>query len=280
MIGEEISSLYSFLHFHPMLCGVSMPFVENNGVKIYYEVEGKGPPLMLHSGLTGNLRLFHDFGYTGSLGRKYRLILIDARGHGKSDKPHLPESYKFETLVSDTVSVLDALGVERSHFMGYSFGGSVGLAIAKYAPDRFSSLIIGGAAAIERDSEEEIKRTQAQISVYKEGTELITQVFIKAGMPATDARARALSIDWDAMIAIKSYIEHIGYEYFLPSLRMPCLFFIGEDDSRYSSAKQTAGMIKNARFVSLPGLNHSQAFEESELVLPYILEFLADQSNP
>jgi pimeloyl-ACP methyl ester carboxylesterase len=44
-----------------------MPYVDNDGVKIYYETEGKGPPLMLHSGLSGTLENYRDFGYTEPL---------------------------------------------------------------------------------------------------------------------------------------------------------------------------------------------------------------------
>ena len=71
---------------------------------------------------------------------------MEARWHGKNDSQHNPESYRFETLVEDITTILDKLEIEKSNFMGYSFGGRVGLAIPKYAPKRFNSLIIGGAA--------------------------------------------------------------------------------------------------------------------------------------
>jgi len=56
----------------------------------------------------------------------YQLILIDARGHGASDKPHDPEAYRTETMVADVVSVLNDLNIEKAHFLGYSMGGQIG----------------------------------------------------------------------------------------------------------------------------------------------------------
>ena len=72
-----------------------MPYADSNGVRIYYEVEGKpdGPPLVVQHGLTGYLESWRERGYADVLGADYRLILIDARGHGRSDKPHEPEAY-------------------------------------------------------------------------------------------------------------------------------------------------------------------------------------------
>jgi pimeloyl-ACP methyl ester carboxylesterase len=63
-------------------------------------------------------------------------------------------------MVGDTVSVLDALDVEKTNFMGFSYGGRIGLGIAVYTPERFKSLIIGGYGAIETDSEEEKERVK------------------------------------------------------------------------------------------------------------------------
>ena len=197
----------------------------------------------------------------------------------KATNHTLQNQYVFETLVKDTVSILDALDIEKSHFMGYSFGGRVGLGIAKYTPNRFSSLIIGGAGAVELDSAEEIKRNQAQISKVKKGVEPLKQLMIDAGLSASEASIRVANTDWDAMIAINMNQEHLGFDEYLPSLKLQCLFFIGENDSRYSSAKRTAGMIENAMFVSLPGLNHAQAFRQSHLILPQIQEFLAENNQ-
>jgi pimeloyl-ACP methyl ester carboxylesterase len=64
-----------------------MPYTNNNAVKIYYEAEGQGLPIVMLHGGGGDLETWQERGYTESLRTDYGLILIDERGHGKSDKP-------------------------------------------------------------------------------------------------------------------------------------------------------------------------------------------------
>ena len=84
-----------------------MPFTDNNGIKIFYELEGEGYPLVLHLGLGDIHEGWRRRGYVEVLEDKYSLILMDARGHGRSGKPHAPESYGMEYMVSDVTAVLD-----------------------------------------------------------------------------------------------------------------------------------------------------------------------------
>jgi len=66
-------------------------------------------------------------------------------------------------MVGDVVAILDDLGIDKAIFWGYSMGGSVGLATGKYAPERFSALIIGGNGLSEKDSAEEVEELQGYI---------------------------------------------------------------------------------------------------------------------
>ena len=84
------------------------------------------------------------FGYVDALKDDYRLILVDMRGHGQSDKPTDPQLMTPKSQVADIVAVLDELGIDKAHFFGYSLGTLNGWALAKYAPERFHSFIIGG----------------------------------------------------------------------------------------------------------------------------------------
>ena len=113
-----------------------MPYVINDGVHIHYQMEGAGPPLVLHHGVTASLKRWYQCGYVEALRDRYRLILIDARGHGKSDKPHEPAAYQTERRVADVLAVLDDVGIERAHVFGSSTGGLIGFALARPAPDR------------------------------------------------------------------------------------------------------------------------------------------------
>ncbi|MDP6798348.1 MAG: alpha/beta hydrolase [SAR202 cluster bacterium] len=62
-----------------------MPFADNEGTRIHYHVEGSGPPLVLQHGLTSSLENWYAYGYVEPLKAAHQLILIDVRGHGKSD---------------------------------------------------------------------------------------------------------------------------------------------------------------------------------------------------
>ena len=70
-----------------------MPYVDNEGIKIFYEVEGEGAPLILHHGLTDSPKLWRTAGYVEPLAIHYQVIILHVRGHGQSDKPHSPKAY-------------------------------------------------------------------------------------------------------------------------------------------------------------------------------------------
>src|SRR5262249_17474553 len=123
----------------------SMPYAHNQGVRIHYQTEGAGPPLVLQHGFTDSVESWYELGYVEALQNAYRLILVDARGHGASDKPHDPTAYAHKHHVEDILAVLDDLTIPTAHFLGYSMGGRIGFALATYAPTHFTSLLIGGA---------------------------------------------------------------------------------------------------------------------------------------
>lgn len=100
-----------------------MPFANNDGIRIHYHVEGSGPPVVLHAGFTVDLEAWYEWGYVDALRPEYRLILIDPRGHGKSDKPHDPAAYEMSLRAGDVLAVLDNLGLQQAHYIGYSMGG-------------------------------------------------------------------------------------------------------------------------------------------------------------
>ena len=90
-----------------------MPFANNNGIQIYYEIEGAGPPLILGHGMMGSIEDLRGRNYLGGLTQDFQVILFDARGHGKSDKPANLEAYYLQSILKDVLAVLDALGIEE-----------------------------------------------------------------------------------------------------------------------------------------------------------------------
>lgn len=73
-------------------------------------------------------------------------MLIDARGHGGSDKPLSSASYSGKLMAEDVVAVLDDAGIKEAGYLGYSMGAWIGFNLIRYHPDRFSHFILGMSA--------------------------------------------------------------------------------------------------------------------------------------
>jgi pimeloyl-ACP methyl ester carboxylesterase len=247
-----------------------MPYAENRGVRIYYEVEGEGSPLVLVHGFSDTLEGWREYGYAEELEKEHRLVLIDARGHGASDKPHDPEAAAgLEQRPADVVAVLDDLGIERAHYFGYSLGGWIGLGLAKYAPERIHSLIIGG-----------VQPYGQSMELYRQGLTRGIEGWVALVEKMLDSpltlktKERLLSNDFEALSASVAD-DRPDISGILPTLTMPCLLYAGEADPLYPLVERCASEVPNGRFFSLPGLNHIQGAVRSDVVLPHVAEFLA-----
>lgn len=217
-----------------------MPYADSQGTRIHYQTEGAGPPLVLHHWSLATLEDWYDYGYVRGLMNDYRLILLDARGHGASDKPHELEAYTLEKRVEDIVAILDDLNIDRAHYCGYSMGGWIGFGVAKYAPDRFQSLIIGGQHPYAQSMEG--LREIVSIGIEK-GEEACVKEWVKAQGRIT-SEDRMLEYDYKALLAVAQDRESL--EAILPKIEIPCLLYVGEKDEEvYPLAKKCSAQIAN-----------------------------------
>jgi len=248
-----------------------MPYADNQGVRIHYRVEGEGPPLVLQHGFTGSIEDWYEAGYVDALRPAFRVILVDARGHGASDKPHDPNAYLLETRAADVAAVLDSLGIARAHFWGYSMGGWIGFGMAKYAADRVDALVIGGQHPYARSGE--ANREFVQKAIAGGCDAFVVAVEQRFGFKASSAfAARLRSADLEAYLALS--VDRPSLDNMLPNLRMRCCLYSGEADPTCAETEAASRPIPDARFFSLPNLTHLQAFERSDLVLPRVVTFL------
>jgi len=129
-------------------------FFEVNGVRLHYVEAGRGTPVILVHGLAcehaANWMLSRVF---QRLSRRYRVIALDNRGHGKSDKLYDPAQYGLE-LVDDVVRLMDHLGIAKAHVVGYSLGGFITLKLVLRHPDRLLSAAPCGAGWTPNPAEE------------------------------------------------------------------------------------------------------------------------------
>ncbi len=242
-----------------------MPYANNQGVRIHYQVTGDGSPLVLQHGFNASVEDWYEFGYVEKLNQEHRLILVDARGHGASDKPHEPEAYELKRLVSDIVVVLDDLHIIKAHYLGYSMGGWIGFGMAKYASAHLDSLIIGGAQPYGKSF------VHAR-EILSNGIEAWVAIVEGWGLYSPETLARTRNNDVYALLA--AIQDRPDMSDILPSMNMPCLLYAGSTDDQYELIEQCASKLSNATFFSLSGLNHFETIPQSDLVVPHIIEFL------
>jgi pimeloyl-ACP methyl ester carboxylesterase len=248
-----------------------MPYADNDGVRIHYRVEGEGPAVVLQHGFTQCIDDWAEAGYVAALVPYFRVIRVDARGHGLSDKPHDAAAYPLQSRVNDVVAVLDAVGIERAHFWGYSMGGWIGFGMAQYAMPRVNRLVIGGQHPYARSFDAN------RVAFSKAIVEGIG-VFVASQEEAHGADSSpALQGRWsnaDLRAYLAASIDRSNLEGILSSMMLPCCLYAGEADPIFSKVKQAAEGIPNALFFSLPRLNHIQGFYRSQLVMPFVAGFL------
>ena len=254
-----------------------MPYTDNNGVRIHYHIEGGGTPLILQHGLTSSVQRWYEFGFVDALKDDYKLLLIDARGHGDSDKPHDAEAYDQKLMASDVIAVLDAESIDAAHYMGYSMGGSIGFGIAESFADRVHSLIIGGMHpypldAVGLDDRIERIRTggmEGYVADMESGGEDIS----------AERKAQLLANDPQAIVGASLGLKNRpDLSHVLPTMTMPCLVYAGDADGLHVGAEECVKHLPNVRWVSLPDLDHTLAMERSDLVLPHVRRFLKNTS--
>jgi len=115
-----------------------VPKVSVNGLKLYYEIEGDGTPVVLIPGFAAGRWIW--FKQAAELARHFRVIIFDPRGVSASDKPEGPQTI---TLLADDVAhLLETIGVERAHIVGASFGGFVAQEFALKYPEMTRKLVL------------------------------------------------------------------------------------------------------------------------------------------
>lgn len=123
-------------------------FFQHDGLNIAFFDEGDpagAPVLLIHGFASSALVNWAHPGWLKTLGDAgYRVIALDNRGHGKSDKPHDPALYHPQAMAADAIALLDHLGISEAHVMGYSMGARISAFAAMAFPDRIRTLVFGG----------------------------------------------------------------------------------------------------------------------------------------
>ena len=244
-----------------------MPNAKNglDGSRVYFEDDGgDGSPVVFLGGFLDPVELVRCSPLAQALlavSEEFRLIFVDHRGHGRSDKPHEARSYAMPVRVADAVAVLDELGIHRAHFIGVSWGGRLCFGIGEHAPDRVRSLVIVGQHPYAIDPHGPLTRVvgEALTASRREGIEALIRAFEEiAGRYPEDVREVYLANDAAAMrAAFDAALAEGAVARDLHTWQIRCLISVAaEDVDFYEQARRAADEIPNAEFVSLEGLSH------------------------
>lgn len=242
-----------------------MDFATNpvDGTRIAYTVTGDGPPVLLVHGSLLSHQIWRTFGYVRALRDRYRLVLVDQRGHGRSDAPRDVASYSMDRVCEDLVAVLDAAGVDTAHYVGYSFGGRSGLHLVSRAPERLRSLIVGGSgSAPQRGALDGLFFPGSADVIAERGMAgFVDEWGARRGYPI-DSGTRAAFLRNDPQ-ALASYFRASDADPGLPDETVAAVttattFFVGSQDrQRIDDVRRTASLLPGAELHELRGYDHA-----------------------
>lgn len=243
---------------------------DSDGVRLHYEVHGRddGVPIVLVHGFASHYRL----NWVGTrwqetlTGAGFRVIGLDCRGHGESDKPHDPAAYATQVMAADVRRLLDHLQLESADYLGFSMGSRIGIQCVLDFPERLRRVVLGGvgldgalaqAQSIARAMRGGVPENPVAKSFYE---------FAKA-RPHNDLEALAACIE-----AIAPPLDMN----LLRSVQTPILLVVGGNDELVSGAEDLVELIPTAKLVVVPGRDHLGTVPASEFK-DAALEFLENR---
>jgi pimeloyl-ACP methyl ester carboxylesterase len=258
-----------------------VPYATNptDQIRTFFEdLGGDGQPVLVYPGFTDPLEFSKASPLAQELQRDFRLILADHRGQGRSDKPHDVASYALTTRVADAIAILDALRIERAHYIGFSWGARLGFAIGEHAPQRVWSLVLCGNQPYEWPGNSPMLAavTDAVAAGKEHGmvafVEKWESLLIGERLPEP-ARTWMLDNDPLALDAeFRSAFVEGPISADLTKWNVRCLIYAGEEDEMHANAARAASEIPGATFISLPGHTHFSAERVADQLLPRVVE--------
>ena len=247
-----------------------MPTFFSAGLEFSYLDEGSGEPILLIHGFASNAAVNWVYpGWVDTLTKAgRRVIAIDNRGHGASQKLYDPEGYRLPLMAEDARALLDHLGIARADLMGYSMGARISAWLAITRPERVRSLVMGGlgygivsgigpgeavAAALEAD-------TLAEVS---DPTGRAFRLF--ADQTRSDRRALAACI---------RSVRQLVSEEDIRKIVVPTLIAVGTRDLIAGSAADLAALIEGSQVLDIPGRDHMLAVGD-RVFKQGVVEFLS-----
>jgi pimeloyl-ACP methyl ester carboxylesterase len=251
-----------------------MPTIDRDGVKIYYELHGSGPPLILTHGYSSTSGMWT--GQVEALSKHHKLVLWDMRGHGRSDYPSDPAAYSEALTVGDIAALLDKVGAPSAVVGGLSLGGYMSLAFYRAHPVRVRALlIIDTGPGFKKDDARELWNRRALDTADRfehEGLAVLTSASRERPM-AGHRDASGLARAARGMLTQRD----AGVIEVLPKIKVPSLIVVGAEDAPFLAASDyMAAKIPGAKKVVIPAAGHAVNIDQPQAFIDAVLPFLAD----
>ena len=248
-----------------------MPYLNRDGVNIYYEERGTGPAVLLSHGYSASARMWK--GQMNALSDRYHLIAWDMRGHDRSDSPDDAKLYSHETTVADMAGILDACGAKRAVIGGLSLGGFMSLAFNLAHPDRVAALMLFDTGpGYKKDApREEWNKMAGSMASALERKGLEAMGTGAEVMLSHHRSAQGLAHASRGMLAQSDgrVIES------LPSIKAPTLVLAGAKDVQFLAATDyMAAKIPGAEKVLIEGAGHAANIDQPEAFNNAVRKFL------
>lgn len=262
-----------------------MPFKHCNGIDIYYEMHGKGEPLILISGLGGD----HTFWQPSVeiLASRFRVIIYDVRGSGKSAMPNSP--YSMDIFSDDLLALMNALKIEKANILGFSMGGCIALQFSLNHPERLLKLIVAVSYAVMPVQSRLF--LDAVLAVYKNGAstkqmfDLVCPWLFSRQFLSDPANKPALRYDENdvnpqPLFAWKNqYLATTDYNITkeVSAIETPTLIMAGEEDrlSPVEDAILLHKAISCSELITFQGAGHLINYENPDLFHKLAIDFIS-----
>ena len=234
-------------------------FSSFDGTKIYYEVKGKGKPVLLVHGFIVNSQSWKKTAlYKDLLDAGYKVIILDSRGNGFSDKPHIPEAYENDAEAKDIMVLLKKLHIKNYNAVGYS-RGSIIVSRLLVLDRKIKKAVMGGMGAeftnpqwprrimfYKALSGEPVKELENLIKyIQDKGLDQQALAYLQKSQPSTSKKE-------------------------LASVKQKTLIICGDKDTDNGSGKELASLIHKSTYKIVPG-DHNNASNSKEFSTEVIL---------
>jgi len=251
----------------------------NDGIRIAYEVAGEGEPVVLvHGFASDRVQNWRAPGWYKTLtDAGYKVVALDCRGHGESDKPHDPKLYGHAKMAGDVLAVMNDAGVGRALLMGYSMGGYIGMSLLMTRPEFFRKVVIAGVGASYLDL------NAAQAAVADPGRRAMIADALLAEDVSTIRNETARNFrlfaeqpgkDRIALAACMRGNRDVFTREQLAQSRLPVLVVCGEKDVLTGSPDPLAAAFADGRAVTVPNRDHMTAVGD-KVYKQAVVDFLA-----